>query len=820
MPTRRQFLIASGGAIAAAASGVGAGAQQPSGRRVLHIIAYSHIDAAWLWPWRDGANLALTTFRSALDRMREHPAFCYSHSSAQHYRWVRQSDPTMFSEVQQRIREGRWEVVGGWPVEPDCNIPSTESFARQALYGAPYCRSELGVDVNIGFNPDSFGHAWGLPTILRSAGYRYYVFMRPNEKEMPGIPFLFWWQGPDGSRVLALRIWRSYSSPASDIPNQAGTVFAPGFNHAAFFLGVGDHGGGVTRRQIAEVVEMQHDQSLPELRFSTLRQFFAAIEAAPAVRDLPVVNTELQHHARGCYSAAGEVKALNRRAERWLAQAETISLAPAHTASHAYAASPYAEAWWNLAFNQFHDMLAGTALYHDYQDVLDAVGGACNTAQQQKVMALEAMARQVDLRNVPESAVFAFNPLPWPRKALLEFHTEQNPANDPEPISHLVAESGAPVPIQWRPADSMTQFWPRLSAWVELPACGYRVFNLAHGDPPGPAEFPERAVVNRSGFGLSSIKVDGGELLASAMSLVVIADKSDTWAHGVNSFRDELGRPTFESATVIENGAHTRVTRQRGRWRDSEIVIDVAEFAAIDVIELRFVIDWHEREQILKLEVPTALASPRICAKVPGAIMQRTANGEEEPYQDWVAVQGDLNGAQHTVALLNAQTYSYDCLGGLLRTVLVRSAPYARHNPAQVPANDNNAWQDQGRQERRFWIVAARAGAADINLDRRALELQTPAEYVIDSAHPGHLPREQSLFEVQPASVEVTALKRAEAGNGVIVRLQERAGKHTSARLRSPAFRIDAAVQLAPWQLKTLLLTPAGQVREVSIREQ
>src|SRR5579884_1451179 len=186
MPTRRQFLIASGGAIAAAASGVGAGAQQPSGRRVLHIIAYSHIDAAWLWPWRDGANLALTTFRSALDRMREHPAFCYSHSSAQHYRWVRQSDPTMFSEVQQRIREGRWEVVGGWPVEPDCNIPSTESFARQALYGAPYCRSELGVDVNIGFNPDSFGHAWGLPTILRSAGYRYYVFMRPNEKEMPG----------------------------------------------------------------------------------------------------------------------------------------------------------------------------------------------------------------------------------------------------------------------------------------------------------------------------------------------------------------------------------------------------------------------------------------------------------------------------------------------------------------------------------------------------------------------------------------------------------------------------------------------------------
>ena len=151
-------------------------------RKVIHIIGHSHIDAAWLWPWSDSADEVLNTFRSALDRMTETPGFCYSHSSAIHYRWVERADQPMFEEIRQRVKEGRWEVVGGWPVEPDCNIPATESFARHCLYGKSYLLGSLGTEVKIGFNPDSFGHARGLPTILKNAGYEYYVFMRPGER--------------------------------------------------------------------------------------------------------------------------------------------------------------------------------------------------------------------------------------------------------------------------------------------------------------------------------------------------------------------------------------------------------------------------------------------------------------------------------------------------------------------------------------------------------------------------------------------------------------------------------------------------------------
>jgi len=821
--SRRKFLVQGATALGAMAA-TPALAQATGRRKVLHIIGHSHIDAAWLWPWREGADTVLTTFRSALDRIRETPGFCYTHSSAMHYQWVEEADPSMLEEIRTRIREGRWEVVGGWPVEPDCNVPAAESFVRHALYGKEFCRRKLGVDVRIGFNPDSFGHAAGLPTILKHSGYGYYAFMRPQEHEMT-LPLLFWWEAPDGSRILTCRIWRNYDADADLVKPAAEAAFAPGFDHGALFFGVGDHGGAVTKAQIQKLDELKKDAALPELRFSTLRDFFKAIEASPAFASLPVVKGELQHHARGCYSANGEGKVLNRRAERSLVNSEAILLMASRTMGREYPAGPFAKSWRKVLFCQFHDMMAGTSLYSDYQDVRDSVGYACEVAQTARVSALEAMAKRVDLSQVKEGAVFVFNPLPWKRKALLECYAEDNPSGN-APVSHLAAKDGTKVPLQWRPSASMTNFFPRLSAWVELPACGYTVFELAHGDPPAAEPYHEFFKVSDSALGISSLKApDGAEMLAAPVGLAVIRDTSDTWAHGIAKFDEEIGRPAFLSSAVVEDGPVTRVTRQRASWHDSEIVLDVAQFAGLDFVELRFVIDWREREQILKLEVPTALENPRVFAKVPGAILERAANGEEEPYQDWSAVQGKVRGADYTMAMLNAQSYSYDCRGGVWRTILVRSAPYARHNPNQVPGNDNNAWLDQGRQERRFWLKCARGAQSEMGLDRLAEELQSPAEYVLDSRHEGTDPREQTWLEIEPKNVWPLAIKRAEgAANESIVRVQERSGVTTQARLRSAKLGLDHTIALAPFELKTVAIRQKStggpaEVREVSALE-
>jgi alpha-mannosidase len=825
--SRRRFLLqgtATAGLLAARSALAQAAAANPNGdRKVLHIIGHSHIDAAWLWPWRDAADTVLNTFRSALNRMKESPQFCYSHSSSIHYRWVQGADPAMFSEVCQRIREGRWEVVGAWPVEPDCNIPASESFVRHSLYGKRYCQKNLGVDVKIGFNPDSFGHAAGLPSILKGAGYESYVFMRPQEFEMD-LPLLFWWESEDGSRVLTLRIWKEYDGNAKAIPEAVQHDFAPGMNHAAFFLGVGDHGGAVTAEQVQEIVTMQGDSSLPELRFSTLQQFFAAVRESPGFATLPVIKTDLQHHSRGCYSAYGEGKFLNRRTERALVESETISLMASLSAGHAYPGDEYVKSWWQLLFCQFHDLLAGTALYSDYQDLRDNLGYACTVAQAAKVEALETMAKRVDTRAVREGAVFLFNPLPWRHKALLEFVTDKDPDGHGL-ITHLLSSDGIDVPIQFRPPASMTVGMPRLSAWVDLPPCGYKVFELSHGQPPEGKPYSDRVAISETGIGISSVKAeDGTELLAGSVGLVILSDTSDTWSHGVNEFRQEMGRPMLVSAGVIEDGPVTRVTRHRATWLSSEIILDMAEFAGIDAIELRFVIDWREHQQMMKLEIPTALQQPRLFAKVPGEVLERKTNGEEEPYQDWAAVQGRIGNGDYAIGILNNQTYSYDCLDGLFRTVLIRSAPFARHQPSPVTYFDTNAWQDQGRQERRFWLVAGKGPYTQLSLDRRAEELQTPAEYVVDSAHEGQEPWEKSFLDIQPANVWVLAAKAAEDGSGnTILRLQERSGRATNATVKSAILGVDYSVSLRPWELKTLLIRKSANgrsdIREVSLLE-
>ncbi len=814
-------MAAGAAALGAMAAGPALGQAAGGGRKVLHIIGHSHIDAAWLWPWRDGADTVLTTFRSALDRMKETPEFRYSHSSSAHYRWVQDAYPEMLAEIKERIAEGRWEVVGGWPVEPDCNIPSTESFVRHCLYGKEYCERVLGTDVKIGFNPDSFGHGAGLPMVLKDAGYGYYVFMRPPKEDLD-TPLLFWWEAPDGSRVLTSRIWKNYDADAAFVRKAATAVFPEGFDHGVFYLGVGDHGGGVTKEQIRQIVEMQKDASLPELRFSTLKDYFKAVESEPAFASLPVVKSDLQHHARGCYSTYAEGKALNRRAERWLVESETIALVTNRSMGRSYPAEPFAESWWKVLFCQFHDMMAGTALYSDYEDVRDSVGYACEVAQTSKVSNLEAMAKQVDLSTVEEGAVFLFNALPWKRRALLQYYTEKNPSGKAE-ITHLESKEGVKVPIQWRFSESMTNFFPRLAAWVELPACGYTVFELKHGEAPRPESYKEFFKIADSVPGLSSLKAaDGAELLAGPVGLVAIRDTSDTWAHGVDAFREEIGRPKLVSTTVMEDGPVMRVTRQRARWQDSEIVLDIAQFAGMDFVELHFVIDWREQEQMLKLEIPTALTEPKMFAMVPGAVIEREMKGDEEPYQDWGAVEGKIGNATYTLAVVNDQTYSYDCLQGLFRTVLIRSAPFARHNPYKVPANDDHAWQDQGRQERRFWLYAGRGAHSDLALDRLSEELQTPAEYVADSAHAGTAAREASYLEVEPGNVAVFAIKRAEDGEAAILRMQERSGRATRATVKSALLDVETEVALQPWEMKTLRVertADGAKVREASLLE-
>ena len=178
----------------------------------VHLIGNAHIDPVWLWRWQAGYAEIKATFRSALDRMKEFPDFIFTSACAAYYKWVEENAPEMFEEIKQRITEGRWVIVGGWWLQPDCNIPSGESFVRQGLYSQRYFNEKFGIMAKTGYNVDSFGHNGMLPQILKKSGMDYYVFMRPgdHEKDLPGN--LFWWESADGSRVMAYKIPFSYGN--------------------------------------------------------------------------------------------------------------------------------------------------------------------------------------------------------------------------------------------------------------------------------------------------------------------------------------------------------------------------------------------------------------------------------------------------------------------------------------------------------------------------------------------------------------------------------------------------------------------------------
>ncbi len=449
------------------------------------MIGNAHIDPVWLWRWQEGFHEVKATFRSALDFMKEYPSFTFTASSAVFYEWIEQNDPEMFAEIRQRIQEGRWLLVGGMWIEPDCNIPAGESFVRQTLFAQRYFLEKFGCACQVGYNIDSFGHNGMLPQLLLKSGMPDYIFMRPSphEKDLPGG--LFWWEADDGSRVLTARLPFSYICEEPNLlehTRRCAGELAPPIDESLCFYGVGDHGGGPTRAAIEKIMWLNADPASPaKLVFGDPVAFFQSVRAKGW--DLPVVHDDLQHHASGCYAAHSGVKRWNRQAENRLLMAEKWAALASQVTGQPYP-QDFGRAWKNVLFNQFHDILAGTSLETAYDDVRDTYGEARAIADRALNLAVQSFAWQI---NIPTEEgmrpIVAFNPNTWPVKAIVEVDFDRWMDG-----SILVDEDSQTIPFQGD--DSPTTPWRRrLSFLAELPALGYRTYRFIP-PPPHPNPLP------------------------------------------------------------------------------------------------------------------------------------------------------------------------------------------------------------------------------------------------------------------------------------------------------------------------------------------
>lgn len=810
----------------------------------IHMIANAHIDAMWLWPWQEGASIVMSTFRSVLQQMRENPDFTYTASAAQYYEWVAETDPKMLEEIRQRVEEGRWSIVGGWWIEPDVNMPNGEALIRQGLYGQKVFQRLFGRTVRVGYNPDSFGHPGTLPQILKLQRMEDYVFWRPqpDNKQLPAD--LFWWEGPDGTRVLVFRILYSYAdfgSVETRLRKIVEEMREPTTDLMDFY-GVGDHGGGATKLNIASIQGVRNQPGAPTLILSTPDHYFEEVRLKPGL-ELPVVHDDLQHEFVGCYTAMSEIKKNNRQAELLLMAGEKLSALASVVAGYEYPRQAFDAAWKKVLFMQFHDSLSGTARPEHYVTARNAYGYAMDVASYSLYRAAEKIVWQVPADDPESSYLVVFNPHAWPATLDVEYDLDWTPA---EP-SFVEDTRGERVAHQWTQASVVDAYtwWPKsgernkLLFRAPLPAFGYQQFRLRHAKSASESNSAVHATAQgieneylRVRF-LEDGSIDvfdkdvGQHLFQQGMGGqrgVVVDDPSDTRGNGVQAYNNAVGAFGQVRCHVLENGPVRACVRVYTAYGASSLQTDWLLYAGTRNLEARVTLDWHEHMRMLKFSYPVDIEEAQPTYEIAYGHIVRKNEGLEDPGQRWVDVSGRRGNRIYGLATINDAKYGYSVQGSDLRVSIARGVVYAWENPTPT-ANKLNPgveyhWQDQGLQSFRILLVPHGGTWQDAGVVRAAEEFTTAVPVVYQGIHPGTRPQSVSFLSVDVPNVVVSVLKKAEDGEDLIVRCFETAGQSTIATLDLQLVKQRWKGSFRASEIKTLRVpVTGGEIREVDALE-
>lgn len=811
---------------------------EPQDGPVLHCIGNAHIDPVWLWRWNEGLEAIRSTFRSALDRLNEYPDFIFSTSSAAFYQQLAMTEPEMLDEIRQRIREGRWEIVGGWWVEPDANIPSGEALVRQALYGQTWFQKNLGVRATVGFNPDTFGHPGTIPGILQQAGISSYYFLRPEPKEKILPDNVFVWRGLDGSEVIACRITRAYCTWFEGeaemeehirLNHESRSKCVPDYT---VFYGVGNHGGGPTKKNLDFLTQYIRDGNSPRMVLSSLGGYIQSVkDSLREGAELPVVTGELQHHARGCYSVHSETKRLNRQTEHLLLTAEKFAAVRSMLGIGNYPLERLTSAWQGLLYNQFHDILAGSSLPDGYQDSRDLFGYSRQIASEVLHTSIQAIASQIDTRGEGRALV-VFNPLPWKVRVPVEV----------EPSGRQVStHTGESITTQELQPTTTQGHQRRFVFLAELPAMGYRVYrqndhepantenNLSASDTALENDFWRIGIDADQGSICELFdKINGVDVLSGdGITADVFQDESDTWSHDIERYDNYVGSFGKGSVTIEESGPVRACLLLKTSFGKSTLLQRIILYSGSEVIEVRCSVNWQEQLHGLKIRTSLNLTDPQATYEIPYGSITREATGEEEPGQQWVDVSGSLASPRlgmglYGVSILNDSKYSFHCDGNVVGVTALRSPAYAHHDPEKLDPQKQYTYIDQGWQDFTLRIVPHLGTWQEADIPRKAMELNCKSVYVNESNHAGRLVPSASFLETTSEQVMITAFKLAETGDEWVLRASETSGDSAKADILSDFFGIRIRTDFRPFEIKTWRITthPGVTYRECNLLEE
>ncbi len=244
--------------------------------KTLYLLCNAHLDPVWLWEWEEGAAEALSTFRMAASLCEEFEEFVFNHNEALLYQWVETYEPELFVNIQELVKKRKWHVMGGWYLQPDCNMPSGESLVRHILQGRLYFRRKFGEEPKTAANLDSFGHSRGLVQILKKSGYTSYLFCRPDKNELTLPADDFVWVGYDGSEIFAHRARDHYNSERGKASEKVMRWIEenPSRQTGLLLWGIGNHGGGPSREDIKKLRDLNGEKSEWKVCHATPEAYF------------------------------------------------------------------------------------------------------------------------------------------------------------------------------------------------------------------------------------------------------------------------------------------------------------------------------------------------------------------------------------------------------------------------------------------------------------------------------------------------------------------------------------------------------------------
>ncbi|MFC1563472.1 alpha-mannosidase [candidate division KSB1 bacterium] len=751
-------------------------------KNTIYFAGNAHIDMAWLWKFEETVQVCYETFASALDFADKYDEFVYIQSQAQAYWWIENRFPEMFERIREKVRNGQWEIVGGMWVEPDLNVPSGEALVRQILYGKRYFLDKFGVDVKIGYNPDTFGYNLMLPQIFRKSGIEYFITQKIGWNDTNRFPHrLFWWESPDGSRLLTFFPF-TYVHDARH--NTTASQFRQyremtGSRDQLVLYGVGNHGGGPTQQNIDRIQDMKALDTFPTVKESSAIDFMEVVAKSENAADYPVWNDELylEYH-RGTLTSQASTKKNNRLSEILLEEAEKFSV----ISGMKYPSGEINEAWRLTMFNQFHDILPGSSINEVYDDAEVQYAFVKSLTERVINKAINTTVNSIDYgdEGIP---VVVFNPLSWERTEL----TSITPPDEFTEVMGLYDTGGNEIAYELM--DGEVAFIAE-----NVPSTGYKTYYLrgkqklkARSELKIGEDFLEneymRVEINSESGNITSIfdKMNGREVIESGKEgnvLELFEDIPSQWdAWNIGYTGKEWRIEDVKNISVKNNDALKVSLRIEKEFSGSRYAQNLVLYKNSPRLDIENTVDWDESHRLLKAAFNLGVKNDFATYEISYGTIQRAAVPKnsfdrakfEVSGHKWIDMTDE--SGEFGVSLLNDSKYGFDVKDSKMRITLLKAPKYP----------DPEA--DIGKHKFTYSIYPHKGDWREGETYRKGYELNYPLITVEGKRSGNTKPEDFSFVKCDNPEIMITAVKKSEDSDDIIIRFFETHGKQVDTRL-------------------------------------